>query len=154
MDLKKRKHFSSKKEDNFLMSFFLFLFLISNREDLALVKVYNAEVRCFLKTFTKRLLGKNKSSQKFHKCYSSRNEALITLVNFCDKRVSVCQGCKGLVKSNWLPFPPPYSLVAATKMRREYFTDRKKELSGHQMYASMYFTRIRSPFHSCMFNVV
>ena len=35
------------------------------------------------------------------------NEVLITIVNLCDKRVSVCHGCNGPVKTNGLPFPPP-----------------------------------------------
>ena len=43
MDLKKRKHFTSKKEDNF----FLFCFSFQTRKDLALVKFYNVAVRCF-----------------------------------------------------------------------------------------------------------
>ena len=58
------------------------------------------------------------------------NKVLITLVNFCDKRVSVYQGCNGPVKNNGLQFPPPFDLVAATKMRREYFKDGKIQMSG------------------------
>ena len=58
------------------------------------------------------------------------NEVLITLVNLCGKRVSACQGCNGPVKNNGLPFPPPYGLVVGTKMRREYFKDGRKQMSG------------------------
>ena len=51
MNLKKRKHFTPKKEDNFLMSLFL--------SYLVLVKFYyNVTVRRFLKTFRKRLCWK------------------------------------------------------------------------------------------------
>ena len=57
------------------------------------------------------------------------NEILITIVKLCDWKVSVCQGCSGPVKNNWLPFPPPYNLVAA-KMCREYFKDGEKQMSG------------------------
>ena len=57
------------------------------------------------------------------------NEILITIVKLCDWKVSVCQGCNGPVKNNWLPFPPPYNLVAA-KMCREYFKDGEKQMSG------------------------
>ena len=45
MDLKKRKHFTSEKEDNF----FLFCFSFQTRKDLALVKFYDAAFRGFLK---------------------------------------------------------------------------------------------------------
>ena len=61
------------------------------------------------------------------------NEILITIVKLCDWKVSVCQGCNGPVKNNWLPFPPPYNLVAA-KMCREYFKDGEKQMSGPSIY--------------------
>ena len=35
------------------------------------------------------------------------------------KDFSVCQGCNSPIKNNELPFPPPYDIAAATKMRRE-----------------------------------
>ena len=54
------------------------------------------------------------------------NELLTTLVNLCDKRVSICNGCNGPVKNCVLPFPPPYDLVIVTKIRREYCKDRKE----------------------------
>ena len=60
----------------------------------------------------------------------------------------VCQGCNSPVKNNGLPLPSPYDLVAAAKMRREYFKDEKSRCMGHQMNTFMYFTRISSPFHS------
>ena len=55
MNLNKRNHFTSKKEDSFLMSLFLSsCFSIQTRTDLVLVKCYyNAVVRRFLKTFRK-----------------------------------------------------------------------------------------------------
>ena len=55
MNLKKRKHFTPKKEDSFLMSFFLSsCFFFQTSADLVLVKFYyNAAVRRFLRTFRK-----------------------------------------------------------------------------------------------------
>ena len=55
MNLKKRKHFTPKKEDSFLMSLFLFTcFSLKIRRNLVLIKFfYNAAVRRFLKTFRK-----------------------------------------------------------------------------------------------------
>ena len=49
MDLKKRKHFTPKKGDNFLMS----LFFCLTEKQLALVKSYNAAVQRLFKTFRK-----------------------------------------------------------------------------------------------------
>ena len=66
----------------------------------------------------------------------------------------VCQGCNSPVKNNGLPLPSPYDLVAAAKMRREYFKDEKSRCMDHQMITFMYFTRISSPFHSIVFNVL
>ena len=66
----------------------------------------------------------------------------------------VCEGCNSPVKNNGLPLPSPYDLVAAAKMRREYFKDEKSRCMGHQMNTFMYFTRISSPFHSILFNVL
>ena len=60
-------------------------------------------------------------------CDVTCNEVLITLVNLCDKRVSVCHGFDGPVKNNGLPFPSQYDLVAVTKVRRECFEDGKKK---------------------------
>ena len=57
------------------------------------------------------------------------NEVLFTIVNLCDKTVSVCHGCNGSVTTNGLPFPQPYDLVAVIKKRREYFKDSKKQMS-------------------------
>ena len=54
------------------------------------------------------------------------NELLTTLVNLCDKGESVCHGYNGPVKKSVLPFPPSYDLVIVTKIRREYFKDRKE----------------------------
>ena len=65
-----------------------------------------------------------------------------------------CQGCNSPVKNNGLTFPSPYHFVAAAKMRREYFKDEKSRCMGHQMNTFMYFTRISSPFHSILFNVL
>ena len=73
-----------------------------------------------------RFFCKDKSSHAIRDV--TCDEVLITLVNLCDKRVSVCPGCNGPVKNNGLPFPPPYYLVAA-KMHREYFKDGKKQMS-------------------------
>ena len=55
MNLKKRKNFTRKKEDSFVMSFFISsCFFFQTRTDLVLVKFfYNATIRRFLKTFTK-----------------------------------------------------------------------------------------------------
>ena len=55
MNLKKRKHFTPKKEGSFLMSLFLSsCFSFQTRTELDLVKFYyNAAVRRFLKTFRK-----------------------------------------------------------------------------------------------------
>ena len=55
MNLKKRKHCTSKKEGSFLMSlFFSYFFSYQTRKDLVLVKFYySAAVRRFLKTFRK-----------------------------------------------------------------------------------------------------
>ena len=55
MNLKKRKHFTPKKKDSFLMSLFLSsCFSFQTRADLVLVKFfYNAAVWRFLKTFRK-----------------------------------------------------------------------------------------------------
>ena len=54
-NFKKRKHFTAKKEDSFLMSLFLSsCFSFQTRIDLFLVKFYyNTAVRRFLKTFRK-----------------------------------------------------------------------------------------------------
>ena len=49
MDLKKRKHFTSKKEDNFLMNCSFLCLSFQTRKDLTLVNFYNAAVRRFLK---------------------------------------------------------------------------------------------------------
>ena len=59
MYLKKRKHFTPKNEDSFLISLFLSTcFSFQTRADLVLVKFfYNVAVRRFLKTFRK-LVGK------------------------------------------------------------------------------------------------
>ena len=53
MNLKKRKHFTPKKEDSFLMSLFLSsCFFFQTSKDLVLVKFYdNAVVQRFLKNF-------------------------------------------------------------------------------------------------------
>ena len=53
MNLKKRKHFTPKKKDSFLMSFFLCSCIsFQTRTDLVLLNFYyNAAVRRFLKTF-------------------------------------------------------------------------------------------------------
>ena len=55
MNLKKRKHFTPKKEDFYLMSLFLSsCFFFQTRTDLGLNKFYcNAAVRRFLRTFSK-----------------------------------------------------------------------------------------------------
>ena len=53
MDLKKRINFTWKKEDNFVVSLFVSLFLFSTGKNLCLVKFYNAAVRGFVKTFRK-----------------------------------------------------------------------------------------------------
>ena len=55
MNLKKRKHVTTKKEDSLLMSLFLpYCFSYQTRKDLVLVKFYyNAAVLRFLKTFRK-----------------------------------------------------------------------------------------------------
>ena len=63
-------------------------------------------------------------------CDVTCNDVLTTLVNICDERVSVRQGCNGPVKSNGLPLPSSYDLVPVTKMHREYFKDVKKPMSG------------------------
>ena len=47
MDLKRKKYFTPKKEDNFLFLLFFF-FSFQSRKDLAQVKFYNAAVRFFL----------------------------------------------------------------------------------------------------------
>ena len=93
MNLKKRKHFSPKKGDSFLMSVFLSTcFSFQIRTDLVLVKFFhNAAVRRFLKTFRKfagkRLWWKpfsEKDSGKgvflsvlwtsFYRCYQTLNK--------------------------------------------------------------------------------
>ena len=61
MDLKKRKLFTSKNEDNF----FLFCFSFQTRKDLALAKFYNAAVRCFLTN------GYNNSTHRIFETNSS-----------------------------------------------------------------------------------
>ena len=55
MNLKKRKHFTPKKEDSFLMSLFhSSCFSLQTRTDLVLFNFYyNVAVRRFLKTFRK-----------------------------------------------------------------------------------------------------
>ena len=55
MNLTKRKHFTLKIEDIFLMSFFVSsCFSFQTKTDLGLVKFYyNAPVRRFMKTFRK-----------------------------------------------------------------------------------------------------
>ena len=55
MNLKKRKHFTLKIEDSFLMSLFVSsCFFFQTKTGLVLVKFYyNAAVRCSLKTFRK-----------------------------------------------------------------------------------------------------
>ena len=81
------------------------------------------------------------------------NEVLFTLVNLCDKRVSVCHGCNGSVTTNGLPFPQPYDLVAAIKKRKRQTTKTvKSRCLQHRLCTFMYFTRIRSPFHSSVFD--
>ena len=114
-------------------SFFLFsvlkhFFILSTRKFHVFLKIFLTKKIIILE----RLVCEDKPSQKFHKCYSWRtcNDVLTTLVNLCDERVSVCQGCSGPVKNNGLPFPPSYDLVPVTKMRREYFKDGKKQISG------------------------
>ena len=56
------------------------------------------------------------------------NEVLISLINLCDKKASVCHGCNGPLKNNGLPFPPLYDLFSKT--RREYLKDGKKQISA------------------------
>ena len=70
------------------------------------------------------------------------------------ERLLCLSSCNSPVKNNGLPFPSPYDLVAAAKMRREYFKDEKSRCMDHQMITFMYFTRISSPFHSIVFNVL
>ena len=53
MDLKKRKNFTSKKEDSFRMSLFLFLFLLSNLKRFSSSYVLQCSSATFLKTFRK-----------------------------------------------------------------------------------------------------
>ena len=48
----------------------------------------------------------------------------------CDQPLSVFQGCNGPVKNNGLLFSPPYNLVAATKVRSEYFKDGRNQMPG------------------------
>ena len=62
MDLKKRKHFSPKKEYNFLTNYFFLRLSFQTRKNLALVKFYNAAIRRFLKTFVfRKFAGKRLS---------------------------------------------------------------------------------------------
>ena len=112
-----------------------------------------ASLTCFWKIiFTKksmkleRFFCKDKSSHAIRDV--TCDEVLITLVNLCDKRVSVCPGCNGPVKNNGLPIPPPYYLVAA-KMHREYFKDGKKQMSWPSNVFT-YFTR----FHKCISRIL
>ena len=60
MNLKKRKHFTHKKEDSFLMSFFLSsCFSFQTKTDFVLVKFYyNAAVRHFLTADTETIFRK------------------------------------------------------------------------------------------------
>ena len=62
---------------------------------------------------TKHLMNQNRQMPQHNSNFVNAirdvtcNEVLMTLVNLCDNRVSVCQGCNGPVKANGLPFPPP-----------------------------------------------
>ena len=60
MNLKKRKHFTPKKEDNFLMNCFFLCLSFQTRKDLVLVKFYDATVRRVFKTF-RTFVGKTLS---------------------------------------------------------------------------------------------
>ena len=105
MNLRKRKHFTRKKEDSFPMSLFLSpCFSFQTRTDLVLVKLYfNGAVRHFLKTFIKfegkRLwwkpfLGKFKLlkwtqvrtsfySQPFYGCFQTlKRNAFLWMITF------------------------------------------------------------------------
>ena len=59
-------------------------------------------------------------------CDVTCNKVLITLVNLCAKKPSICQGCNGPVYNNGLQTPPLCDIVVVIKMRREYPKDRKK----------------------------
>ena len=156
MYLKKKKNFSSKKEVNLLVRcFFLW--------DLAPVKFYNAAVRCSLKSFREYvvwcknyrvikdlpklvasiyLVSLNTFSRIFEKFSSQKRP-------WNWKDFFVCQGCNSPVKNNGLPFPSPYDLVVAAKMRREYFKDEKKQMHGpsNEYFHVFHKNQFTFPFH-------
>ena len=59
-----------------------------------------------------------------------KNEFVITLLSLCDKRVSICYGCKHKMKYQGAIPAPPFDLVVVTKMRRDYYADGKKRQSA------------------------
>ena len=60
-----------------------------------------------------------------------------------------CQGCNSPVKNNGLPFPSLYDLVAAAKMRREYFKDKKKQMHrpSNEYFHVFHKNQFTFPFH-------
>ena len=52
----------------------------------------------------------------------------ITLLQFCDPRVTTCHGCRQKIRFPNQPVPIPHDLVIVTKMRRVYFEDGQERV--------------------------
>lgn len=54
---------------------------------------------------------------------------VLTLLKYCDRRVSICYGCNQKLWDSAAVPQPPLGLVIVGKMRREYTQDGEKRLS-------------------------
>lgn len=54
---------------------------------------------------------------------------VLTLLKYCDRRVSICYGCNQKLWDSAAVPQPPLDLVIVGKMRREYTQDGEKRLS-------------------------
>ena len=52
----------------------------------------------------------------------------ITLLQFCDPRVTTCHGCRQKIRFVNQPVPIPHDLVIVTKMRRIYYEDGQERI--------------------------
>ena len=64
---------------------------------------------------------------------------LMTLLQCCHSKVSVCYSCKQSLKPGSQPPPPPADLVIVTKMRREFVDPRKGVLRLSKTPSNVYF---------------
>ena len=140
MYLKKKKNFSSKKEVNLLVRCFFLCFSFQIGKIWLRLSFTMQQFDVAWKVLENMLFGA-KTTESSKVC--QKVEAFTYLVSlntfsrifkkFSSQKSSwnwkdffACQGCNSPVKNNGLPFPLPYDLVVAAKMRREYFKDEKK----------------------------